>query len=146
MDDTQKRLLEAAGPIFAEHGFRQTTVRAILQRAGVKNTAAVNYYFRDKEGLYRAVLEHALCCRFGQITFPEWTDRTPRAQKLRDTIRVMIERMVALEQPWQFQLLMRELGAPSEIGCDLVQAFIRPMYEHLWAVLWEFLPPGTPDE
>ena len=42
----RERLLEAAGEIFAEHGFRNTTVREICKRADI-NLAAVNYYFRD---------------------------------------------------------------------------------------------------
>src|ERR687891_2210622 len=52
---TEKRLLEAAGEIFAEYGYRAATVRQICEKAGA-NIAAVNYYFGDKEGLYLAVL------------------------------------------------------------------------------------------
>ena len=52
---TQERLLEAAGQIFADVGYRAATVRQICQKAGA-NVAAVNYYFGDKEGLYLAVL------------------------------------------------------------------------------------------
>src|SRR5215831_1144132 len=56
--DTRERLLEAAGQVFSEKGFRDATVREIVRRAGGANIAAVNYHFRDKEGLYAAVLEH----------------------------------------------------------------------------------------
>ena len=38
---TRSRLLEAAGEVFAEHGFQATTVRDICARAGA-NVAAVN--------------------------------------------------------------------------------------------------------
>ena len=47
-DDTASRLLNAAGPIFAEKGYQNATVREICAAAGV-NLASVNYYFRDKE-------------------------------------------------------------------------------------------------
>ena len=53
--ETKKRLLEAAGEIFAEYGYRAANVRQISQKAGA-NLAAINYHFGDKEGLYMAVL------------------------------------------------------------------------------------------
>src|SRR5216683_3872831 len=56
--ETRERLLEAAGAVFSESGFRNATVRDIVTRAGA-NIAAVNYHFGDKEGLYSAVLEHS---------------------------------------------------------------------------------------
>src|SRR6058998_1205603 len=59
--ETRQRLLEAAGEVFAEHGFRAATIRDICQRARA-NIAAVNYYFRDKEHLYAAVLQYAQRC------------------------------------------------------------------------------------
>ena len=46
------RLLHVAIEVFAERGFRATTVRDICSRANV-NVASVNYYFRSKEALYR---------------------------------------------------------------------------------------------
>jgi AcrR family transcriptional regulator len=49
-DNNAKRvaIIEAAGAIFVENGFRTTTVRQICARAGV-NIAAINYYFGDKK-------------------------------------------------------------------------------------------------
>jgi AcrR family transcriptional regulator len=56
--DTKTELLGAARQLFAEKGFRGTTVRAIANRAGA-NIAAVTYHFGSKEKLYHAVLEAA---------------------------------------------------------------------------------------
>ena len=52
------QILAAARELFAENGFRDTTVRMIARRANV-NGAAVNYYFRSKEALYEAIFDQA---------------------------------------------------------------------------------------
>src|SRR4051794_36148064 len=56
---TRERLLEAAGQVFAEQGFRRATVRQICKRANA-NVAAVSYHFGDKLKLYAAVINHWL--------------------------------------------------------------------------------------
>jgi AcrR family transcriptional regulator len=139
-DDTEKRLLESAGQIFADKGFKDTTVREICQHADA-NIAAVNYYFRDKERLYRAALHNAFQCRIDQMALPEWPAGTPAPEKLRDFIHTILARMLEEHKfPWQMQLLMRELCQPSSAGEDLVREFIRPMAELLWRILRELLP------
>lgn len=56
--DSRTGILDAAERLFARHGFRSTTIKAIAGEAGV-NTALLYYYFPDKHGLYHAVLERA---------------------------------------------------------------------------------------
>src|SRR4051794_4834505 len=58
---TRQRLVETAGEVFAERGFRAATVRDICKKAGA-NVAAVNYHFGGKEGLYAEVLRFAHTC------------------------------------------------------------------------------------
>ena len=87
-DDTRQRLLEAAGEIFAEKGFRAATVREICGRAGA-NLAAVNYHFGDKERLYVAAVKHSHSSDQDQRT-PSWPRGTPPAEKLRDYIQQML--------------------------------------------------------
>lgn len=53
---TRERILTAATPLFAEHGFDATGVRAIAAAAEV-NIAAVNYHFGSKDALIAAVGE-----------------------------------------------------------------------------------------
>jgi AcrR family transcriptional regulator len=57
--DPQERLLDAAESLFAEHGYNGVSLRTITARAGV-NIGAANYYFRSKEGLFRAVFARRL--------------------------------------------------------------------------------------
>ncbi|MCC7153976.1 MAG: TetR/AcrR family transcriptional regulator [Bryobacterales bacterium] len=53
---TSERILDAAEDLFARQGFRGTSLKEITELAEV-NIAAVNYHFRSKDALIRAVYE-----------------------------------------------------------------------------------------
>ena len=55
----EERIMAAAEIIFAEHGFRGATVDEIARSAEMSKPNLL-YYFKNKEALYRAVLEHTL--------------------------------------------------------------------------------------
>ena len=52
---TQDRLLLCAGKIIARKGYAATTAKEICALAGT-NTAAINYHFGSREGLYKELL------------------------------------------------------------------------------------------
>ncbi len=56
-EDTRRRLIETAIQVFAEHGYEGTTTRMLVERAAT-NLPAIQYYFGNKEGLFRAVVAH----------------------------------------------------------------------------------------
>jgi len=134
------RLLDAAGQIFAEKGFKGGTVREIIQRAGV-NIAAVNYYFRDKEGLYVEAVKAAACGPPEHLALPEWPAGTPAEDKLADFIRFEVRFILdGHSKPWHRQLMMQELARPTPACAELVASRIRPRAEALGAILQELLP------
>jgi TetR/AcrR family transcriptional regulator, regulator of cefoperazone and chloramphenicol sensitivity len=55
-ETTRLRILQTALRVFATEGYEGASTRTIAQRAGV-NLPALQYYFGNKEGLYRAVIE-----------------------------------------------------------------------------------------
>lgn len=55
-EDTRRRILECALDLFAAHGYEGASTRQIAEGAGV-NLPAIQYYFGNKEGLYRAIVE-----------------------------------------------------------------------------------------
>ena len=58
-DETAKKIMETAVPLFAEKGYKGVTVREILQATGVGNIGAISAYFGGKRELYLAILrEH----------------------------------------------------------------------------------------
>src|SRR5580658_4493065 len=87
---TRARLIESAGHVFAEHGFQAATVRDICTRAGA-NIAAVNYHFRDKAGLYLAVLRHSMTAG---ASHPEPRDAAALAETPEEALRLMIAAML----------------------------------------------------
>ncbi len=56
-DETRHRIIHAAIELFGERGFAAASTRDIAARAGV-NAPALQYYFENKEGVYRACAEH----------------------------------------------------------------------------------------
>jgi AcrR family transcriptional regulator len=55
-EETRQRVLEAALKVFGEASFRAVTTRQIAEAARV-SLPTLQYYFGDKEGLYRACAE-----------------------------------------------------------------------------------------
>jgi TetR/AcrR family transcriptional regulator len=55
----RERLLAAALQQFTSHGFSATSVREIVAAAGVTKPT-LYYYFGNKEGIYRAIMDGAL--------------------------------------------------------------------------------------
>ena len=56
--NARQRLLETATELFATKGYAGTSVREIVERAGVSKPV-LYYYFKSKEGLFYAILEWA---------------------------------------------------------------------------------------
>jgi AcrR family transcriptional regulator len=142
-ENPQERLLEAAGEIFAEKGFKGTTIREIIDRAGV-NIAAVNYYFRDKERLYIEAVKHAACGEPEDLPL-SWPPKTAPAVMLRDFIRFQLSKFLDPKKPaWHARLIMRELTQPSAACTELVRDYIEPKSRILLGILRGVLPPDTP--
>jgi len=118
------RLIEMAGRIFGEKGFRAATVREITSAAHA-NVAAVNYYFRDKEELYAAVLRHAVqasVCQDSAIT-----ESLPPEEQLHLFIVERLKLMLDPARPkWHGQLMSREMSDPTRSLDLVVREIIQP--------------------
>lgn len=143
--NTRKRILLAAGPIFARKGYRSATVREICDEAGV-NVASINYYFGDKQRLYTEAVILAKEMRIQQFPNPTWQQDAPPRQKLHDFISALLHRLVALEsEPWQVRLLMREVLQPIETSRKLTQDYFRPFLEVMLAIIDEIIGYKLPE-
>lgn len=145
LEDTKVRVLEAAGRIFAERGFRDATVRDICHAAGV-NLAAVNYHFGDKERLYIESVKFAHRMRMQQVPMPEWPEGIPAAVKLHGFIYAFLCRVMADDgMGWESQLMMREVAQPTAACEELVREYIRPHFALLQRIIGELVPPTMPE-
>jgi len=143
-DPTCERVLDAAGEIFAEKGFKAAAVRDITDRAGV-NVSAVNYYFRSKEQLYLETVRTAYeaIAEAAALTPPK--PGGPAADRLRRFVRAFLTRLLRDDgEPWHRALIMREVSEPTVACAHIVEGFIRPTVQTLLGILDDLLPPGAP--
>lgn len=143
--ETRQRLLEAAGEVFAEKGFRSATTREICTKARA-NVAAINYHFGDKERLYEAVVRYAH--RHAAERYPLGGDSEPKGASPSGRLRAFVERLLfrTLSEgrpAWQAKLLAREMIEPTRALDSLVHTDFRPILEALDSICREFLGPDA---
>jgi TetR/AcrR family transcriptional regulator, regulator of cefoperazone and chloramphenicol sensitivity len=133
--DGKKRkaqLLEAATMVFAEKGFRDTTISDI-STAAKANVASVNYYYGSKVDLYAEVWKNA----FHRVseTYPLDGGLGPSAtaeQRLKALIQSFLHRMLdsgALGHSGQ--ILLTELASPTEAIKLVKKDAIMPLRQKL---------------
>jgi AcrR family transcriptional regulator len=130
-DPTRERLLEVAGPVFADQGYQATTIRHICAGAGA-NVAAVNYHFGDKLGLYTEVLQQSV--RSAQLLAVQNTldQNTPPEDILRTLIRARLRSINGKDLPdWHSRLLAHELAQPTPALRQLIDKVTRPICKRL---------------
>ena len=133
--DARTRLLSEAGPVFARLGYDRSTLREICRAANV-NVASVGYYFGDKMGLYRAVVQQIRDARERRFPTPHNTSQADPTETLTRLIHTMLSRMVqGDESGWETQLLMREMDRPTVVFQELVNDFFRPLFQQLQSTL-----------
>jgi AcrR family transcriptional regulator len=145
-DKTRQDIIDAAGSLFAEKGFKATTISQICKAADV-NQAAVNFHFGGKEQLYIDLVRYGYEYALAEIPWPKWEPGTPATVRLRDFIVTFLRRAVADREPhWPCQLIMREMIEPTKACEEFVRGYIRPSLALLQSILQDLLPADFPQE
>lgn len=147
MTTPKQRILDAAVQVFGRRGFKAATVREICRTARV-NLAALNYYFGNKEELYRTVvtdlLERAIERYPADMGLASETDP---ARRLKHFIRALLHRLLApgglCGYQSQSRLLAREMADPSPVLDTLVENHIRPQAAILGRILSDLIGPDV---
>jgi AcrR family transcriptional regulator len=144
---TETRLLEAAGAIFAEFGYRAATVRQICEKAGA-NVAAVNYYFGDKEGLYLAVLRSVPDAHAEKYPPSRGLDANATAEaRLRAYIESLLQRVFDPGRPgWHAKIIAREMVEPTRALDSLLEEVARPLHQELADIVRQLLGSEADDD
>jgi AcrR family transcriptional regulator len=143
---TRQQLLEAAGAVFAERGFRNATVREICTRAGA-NIAAVNYHFGDKEKLYLEVFRYSRQKELERFPQLRKSTELPPEKQLHEFILALLHRIFDTgDTSWHGQLMLREMIEPTSALDFVVAEKIQPMSQHLREIVAELLGGRVNDE
>ena len=141
-------ILAAARELFAEKGYRDTTVREIARRAGA-NGAAVNYYFRSKDALYEAVFDEAFETfgrPLGDLVGSVRDQATWRAA-LEKWFDFMLE-LFLLDTPGRAlfrRLVAQERSSPTEYCERFYRGVFLPVVGVFRALLRMAMPDETPE-
>jgi TetR/AcrR family transcriptional regulator len=99
--EVRATLLHAARRLFLKHGYAKVTAR-LIATAAQTTPAMIHYYFGDKAGLFRAMLNDAIQPLFGLV------DAAPELE-LQQLIRLQMQLNAA--NPWIATLIVNEVFA-----------------------------------
>lgn len=144
--DTREALLDAAERLFAEHGLRSASLRAITGEAGT-NLAAVNYHFGSKQGLVQAVftrkLEPLNRERLQRLAACEAAPGGPAVECIMRAFVAPVLRMLGDRRDGGAafaRLVSRSFSEPSDETRRMLQAAFREVVERFSAALGAALP------
>ena len=144
---TRERLIEAAGELFAEKGFKATTVRDISEMANA-NVAAVNYHFGDKEKLYEGVIFHIIDGIKEEFPIDRGFEKTSSPEeRLHAFVRNLLYRFADPARPsWHGALLAEERMNPRPVVLTTMHEEIMKSHSILGSIIGELLGPGAERE
>jgi AcrR family transcriptional regulator len=144
---TRERILEVAGELFSESGYRGATIRKICTRAGV-NLSAVKYHFGGKEKLYSDVLNH--WHEFAIVKYPPLlgvSEEAPPEKQLRAFILSLLFRILDKGKPaWSGKLIAREMMEPTGTLDRLVEENVRPLHALLASIIRKIMKNAVAEE
>ena len=144
-DVTRDKIIGSAGEVFAEVGFHNATIREICSRAGA-NVAAVNYYFRDKLGLYLEVLTSCLVTQHSAALSGNSAHPPDPKTALKMLISGWFERNHESGRPaWLARIMAHEMANPTA-ALDRVTESMRANYQRFRAIVGKLigLSPDDP--
>lgn len=140
-EESREAILQAAIREFAREGVAGARTDAIAKAAKV-NKALLYYYFRDKDALYAAALEHIFRQR-DAVLMPILHEDTPPGEKLLRYVGAFFDFLAS--HPEQRQMVQREIFLQPQSASvqRVVKAHMLPLFEQLLKVFREGIASGV---
>jgi AcrR family transcriptional regulator len=140
-DITRERIFKAAERLFADRGYEDTSIRAIVAKARV-NQAAINYHFGGKDGLYREVLRAAFrALTEHQLSHAQETKGMSREDALAEFIRHQLHPLAARDElSRHFRIFNWEAVRPTTVYRKLLSEEAAPFLGLAVDVVGRFMP------
>ena len=145
---TRERILLAARRLFSEKGFRSTSIRDIIEAAGV-NVDAVNYHFGGKKNLYLEVLG-ARTAVYRAARREALAKAMAGEADLEAALRAFVTSCLSgpstvAEAEEDIALFFREMSTPGP-GFDIIlREMIEPTQAVMTGILLREVPTMTPE-
>ena len=146
-EPARMRILQTAAELFAEQGYKATSVRKLCEAAQV-NVAMVNYYFQSKEALHLAAFDHART--LADASAPAVAAASAAAQvapveQLRLAIEALVSDMLRSGPASLFsRLVARELIEPTAAIHKLAERNVRPQHALFTGLIRGVVGPAMP--
>jgi len=142
--DIQARevILKAARQEFAQMGFQGARMSHIAKNAKV-NKALIHYYFKNKENLYKEVLQRVFGVR-KDFDIPIYTgqwDLTP-SQKLYVAVYFLVKLHLNATSPDLFRIIFWELAEGNLYSKDIIVGHNMPRTDMLFRIIQEGIEKG----
>jgi AcrR family transcriptional regulator len=121
---TAERILDAAEDLFAEKGYSATSLGDVADRVGIRSPSLYNH-FRNKEALYRAVLDRLLEA-FG-APLEELRDRPITRERIYQWLETIVR--MHHERPNLARLLQHAALSGGPQTNELIERLFRPMFD-----------------
>lgn len=122
--DAFSAIVHSACLCFARHGIKGTTVKQIAEPAKV-TPAMVHYYFRDKKGLYLAVLQEA---------FDPLLEKLSKVKNLEQWVHIFHDNL--MQKPWLPHMMLREvLPHDGQLRALFMQEYAPKIYGRISAAI-----------
>ena len=140
-EESRSSILNAAVAEFAEHGIAGARTDAIARAAHV-NKALLYYYFKDKDALYEAVLDHVFSGLRARV-MPVLERELPPRQKMLEYLGTYFDYIAANPRfPRVVQGEWVRSGAGTARMQRVAKKYFLPIFEKLVGVLREGIAAG----